>query len=101
MGPTASSGISHRMHGAALSRLNGSTASRAATKDPTWVRWTLTTVALLFLALFLFVPLAAVFSEALRRGIGPYFESLRNPDALAAIRLTLMTALIAVPFNLV
>jgi sulfate transport system permease protein len=66
-----------------------------------FVRWTLTAIALAFLGLFLIVPLAAVFYEALRKGVGVYFESLADPDALAAIRLTLTTAAIAVPLNLV
>ncbi|WP_255218897.1 sulfate ABC transporter permease subunit CysW [Paraburkholderia kururiensis] len=65
-----------------------------------FVRWTLTAVALAFLALFLVMPLAAVFYEALRKDVGVYFESLADPDALAAIRLTLTTAAIAVPLNL-
>jgi sulfate/thiosulfate transport system permease protein len=72
-----------------------------ATNDPAWVRWTLTAVALLFLACFLLLPLAAVFTEALRRGLGAYFAAFKDPDALAAIRLTLLTAAIAVPANLV
>jgi sulfate transport system permease protein len=58
-------------------------------------------LALGFLGLFLFVPLSAVFAEALRRGFGPYFEALRNPDAISAITLTLTVAAIAVPLNLV
>ena len=70
------------------------------TEQP-WVRGLLTGSALLFLAGFLFLPLIAVFTEALRQGVGTYFESLRDADALAAIRLTLLTAAIAVPLNLV
>lgn len=77
------------------------TPARRATHDPPWVRWGLTVATLVFLGLFLFVPLAAVFSEALRHGLGPYFDSFRDPDALAAIRLTATTAAIAVPLNLV
>jgi sulfate transport system permease protein len=65
------------------------------------VRWLLIAVALGFLGLMLFVPLAAVFWEALRKGFGPYLAALAEPDALAAIRLTLLTAAIAVPCNLV
>jgi len=65
-----------------------------------WVRWLLTGIALAFLALFLVVPLVAVFWQALSKGIGFYFESLADPDALAAIKLTLITAAIAVPLNL-
>lgn len=82
------------------SRAPASAASRA-TQDSVWVRWTLTTVALLFLAFFLVLPLAAVFTEALRKGVGVYLEAFKDPDALASIRLTLLTAAIAVPANLV
>jgi sulfate/thiosulfate transport system permease protein len=71
-----------------------------ATTEPTWVRWALIFVALAFVALFLVVPLVAVFVQALAKGVGAYFASFRNPDALAAIRLTLLTAAIAVPLNL-
>jgi sulfate transport system permease protein len=86
---------------ASISRLNRPTTARRPTHDPAWIRWTLTLTALGFLGLFLFVPLAAVFTEALRRGVGPYFQAFRNPDAVAAIRLTLTVAVIAVPLNLV
>ncbi|MDB6164877.1 MAG: sulfate transporter, inner rane subunit CysW [Lacunisphaera sp.] len=72
-----------------------------ATHDPKWVRWTLTGIALLFLACFLALPLAAVFAEALRRGFGPFFAAFKDSDALASIRLTLLTAAISVPANLV
>jgi sulfate/thiosulfate transport system permease protein len=89
------------MAGTAISRMNRPAAGLRVTHDPIWVRWTLTTVALLFLGLFLLAPLAAVFTEAFRRGVGPYLESFRNPDALAAIWLTLTVAAIAVPLNLV
>ena len=70
------------------------------TEQP-WVRWLLTASALSFLAFFLLLPLVAVFTEALRNGFGVYIESLREPDAIAAIKLTLITAAIAVPLNLV
>ncbi|MBV8464462.1 MAG: sulfate ABC transporter permease subunit CysW [Burkholderiales bacterium] len=72
-----------------------------AVNEPAWVRWVLTAVALGFLALFLFLPLASVFTEALRKGWSLYWDALQDPDARAAIRLTLTTAVIAVPFNLV
>jgi sulfate/thiosulfate transport system permease protein len=65
-----------------------------------WVRWLLTGIALVFLALFLVVPLVAVFCQALSKGVAFYFESLADPDAVAAIKLTLLTAAIAVPLNL-
>ncbi len=72
-----------------------------ATGEAAWVRRTLIAVAVLFLTLFLFVPLASVFYEALRKGVQTYWEALIEPDALAAIRLTLTVAAIAVPLNVV
>nr|AUN36284.1 sulfate transport system permease protein CysW [uncultured bacterium] len=75
------------------------TASRRATKDPLWVRVLCIVVALAFLALFLLVPLAVVFAEAFKKGAEVYFASIREPEALLAIRLTAITALIAVPLN--
>jgi len=72
-----------------------------ATAEPVLVRWLLIGVALAFLGIFLFIPLAAVFTEAFRKGLGTYFAALREPDALAAIKLTVIVALIAVPANLV
>ena len=69
--------------------------------EPAAVRWLLIAVAVIFLALFLLVPLAAVFTEALRKGASAYVTALREPDTLAAIRLTVLTAAIAVPLNLV
>lgn len=71
-----------------------------ATEAP-WVRWTLTALALGFMALFLVLPLLAVFAEALRKGWDAYWSALQEPDAWAAVRLTLLTAAIAVPLNLV
>lgn len=66
-----------------------------------WVRWLLIGIALIYLGLFIFLPLAAVFFNALSKGVAVYFQSLNDPDALAAIRLTLLTAVIAVPLNLI
>ena len=77
------------------------TRKRVTTTEAPWVRRTLIGVALFFLLLFLVLPLAAVFTEALRKGAGAYLEALKEPDAWAAIRLTLITAAIAVPLNLV
>ena len=65
------------------------------------VRWTLTACALAFLGLFLVVPLIAVFNEALSKGVRFYLASLADPDARAAIALTLTVAIIAVPSNVV
>jgi sulfate/thiosulfate transport system permease protein len=72
-----------------------------ATQEATWVRWTLTAVALAFLSLFLFMPLVAVFYEGLKKGVEVYLAALVDPDAVAAIKLTLLAAAIAVPLNLV
>jgi sulfate transport system permease protein len=74
---------------------------RVSTTEVSWVRRTLIGIALVFLLLFLALPLAAVFAEALRKGFGAYIDALREPDAWSAIRLTLITAAIAVPLNLV
>jgi sulfate ABC transporter, permease protein CysW len=73
--------------------------ARRATQEPAWARWTLTGVALLFLTFFLLLPLAAVFAEAFRQGVGAYFAAFTDPDAISAIKLTLITAAIAVPAN--
>ncbi len=73
----------------------------AATVEPLWVRALLIGIALAFLTLFLFVPLAAVFAEALKKGWQAYLAAIVEPDALSAVRLTLLTAAIAVPLNLV
>ena len=69
--------------------------------EPAAVRWALTITALLFLGLFLVLPLVTVFIEALGNGVGAYVESIRDPDALAALKLTLIAAAFAVPANLV
>lgn len=71
------------------------------TTEAPWVRRCLIALALVFMFLFLLLPLAAVFTEALRKGWGVYWEALQEPDAWSAIRLTLLTAAIAVPLNLV
>jgi sulfate transport system permease protein len=72
---------------------------RGATEDPPAVRWALTALALLFLAAFVLVPAATVVVEALRDGLALWWEALQDSDALAAIRLTLVVAAIAVPLN--
>lgn len=72
-----------------------------ATLEPVWVRILLLTVALAFVTLFLFIPLVAVFTEALRKGWDVYLASIQEPDAVSAIKLTLIAAAIAVPLNLV
>jgi sulfate transport system permease protein len=70
------------------------------TEQP-WVRWLLTLVALIFLSFFLLLPLLSVFTEAFRGGVKAYLDAFTEPDAWAAIKLTLLVAAIAVPLNLV
>ncbi len=86
-----------------LRNLGSAAPSRAAqaTTEGALVRWSLITIAVLFLGVFLFMPLAVVFASALAKGVSVYFASLHEPDALAAIRLTLIAAGIAVPLNLI
>jgi len=94
------------MAGASANSLAGRLGARQpaalhdATGEAPWVRRTLIAVAVIFLALFLFVPLASVFYEALRKGVQTYWDSLAEPDALSAVQLTLTVAAIAVPLNL-
>ena len=66
-----------------------------------WVRWILIAIALIFIALFIALPLGIVFVNALSKGVGLYLKSLSTPETLAAIRLTVLTALVAVPLNLI
>lgn len=73
----------------------------AATLEPFWVRALLIGIALAFLTLFLFVPLLSVFAEAFKKGWQAYLAAITEPDAVSAIKLTLLTAVIAVPLNLV
>ncbi len=86
-------------------RLPGNPGTRyeasAATREKPWVKRLILGISLSFFALFLLLPLVAVFLEALRKGVDVYLAALTDPDALSAIRLTLLTAAIAVPLNLV
>ena len=75
--------------------------SRDATREPTWVRYTLITIALLFFLSCLILPLILVFVEAFKQGVGVYAQALVHPDTLSAVKLTLLTAVIAVPLNVV
>jgi sulfate transport system permease protein len=84
-----------------FTKYNAKVSKNRATSESLWVRLALITVTLSFLSLFLFVPLAAVFAEALRKGWDTYLSSLINPDAVSAIKLTFVAALISVPLNLV
>ncbi|MEW5755943.1 MAG: sulfate ABC transporter permease subunit CysW [Pseudomonadota bacterium] len=93
------------MAGAVAMHWSGDRAARfeanAATREPRWVRWTILGLALTFFAVFLLLPLIAVFVEALRKGVEVYWAAVIEPDALSAIKLTLIAAAIAVPLNLV
>lgn len=71
------------------------------TSEPGYVRWLLIAVALIFMGLFLVVPLIAVFSEAFSEGIGLFLQAVKEPDTLSAVKLTLLTAAISVPANVV
>ena len=75
--------------------------SREATREVPWVKWTILGISLTFFAVFLLMPLVAVFVEALRKGWETYWSALIHEDALWAIKLTLTAAAISVPLNLV
>jgi sulfate transport system permease protein len=81
-------------------RSRAETAARA-TREPRAVKLLLTAVAVGFVGLFLIVPLVAVFVQAFEKGWAAYAAALREPIALSALRLTLLTAGVAVPLNLV
>jgi sulfate transport system permease protein len=74
-----------------------SSASGVATSESAVVRWVLIGIAVAFLVIFLFFPLAVVFGTAFQKGIAVYFRTFRDPDTQAAIRLTLLAAAISVP----
>lgn len=73
--------------------------SHRGTEESPWVKWSLIAVAGSFLGIFLLLPLINVFAQAFAHGTAKYFESLRHPDTLAAVRLTLLVAAICVPIN--
>ena len=75
--------------------------SRDATREPTWVRYTLIVIALIFFLSCLILPLILVFVEAFKQGVGVYAQALVHPDTLSAVKLTLLTAAISVPLNVV
>lgn len=75
--------------------------SRDATREPTWVRYTLITIALIFFVSCLMLPLILVFVEAFKQGLEVYVQALIDPDTLSAVKLTLLTAAIAVPINVI
>ncbi|MED4886676.1 MULTISPECIES: sulfate ABC transporter permease subunit CysW [Lysinibacillus] len=71
----------------------------AALQEPRVIRYTLTFIALAFLAFFIVLPLASIFITAFQKGVDVYFAAITHPDALAAIKLTLTVVAIAVPLN--
>ncbi|MDP8567238.1 sulfate ABC transporter permease subunit CysW [Methylophilus aquaticus] len=89
------------MHQTQFQQYHGKVALKRATSEPPWVRRLLLALAFAFLGLFLLLPLAAVFSEALRKGWDVYLAAITESDAVSAMQLTLIAALIAVPLNLV
>ena len=76
-------------------------AGKISTTEPAWLRRLLIAIALAWIALFLLLPLVAVFTEALRKGIHAYFNAFDDPNMWSAVRLTLIAAGISVPLNLV
>jgi len=86
---------------APLSGINTTSSRKVRSQtEPALVRWLLISIALIFLTLFLALPLAAVFSQAFEKGLGIYLEALKEPDTLSSIKLTLITAAVCVPLNL-
>lgn len=67
--------------------------------EPTFVKWILISIAFLFLGFLLVLPLITVLVEALSKGVGVYYAAITDPEALSAIRLTLITAVVAVTLN--
>lgn len=89
------------MSGPTYLRTASPTDWRAGTMEPRGVRYLLTAIALLFVAVFLVLPLVAIGIEALRAGWGAYLSAITEADAVSAIKLTLIAAAISVPLNLV
>ena len=80
--------------------MSGIRRHNGALAEATWLRVTLTVVTLLFVGLFLILPLVVVFTEALRRGVLPYFAAIGEPNSISALLLSLKVVGIAVPLNL-
>lgn len=84
-----------------LNQSNSDTRTHPAMDPPFWVNALITLISLTFLGLFIAAPLGIILTEAFRAGLGVWWASISEPDAQAAIRLTLLIAAIAVPLNLV
>jgi sulfate transport system permease protein len=89
------------IHAASSNELSKRLQSRDATKESAPVRVAIIGISLLFFVSCLLLPLILVFVEGFRQGVGVYFQALVHPDTLAAVKLTLLTAAIAVPINVV
>lgn len=89
------------IHAASSNALSERLQSRDATRETPAVRGIILTISLLFFVSCLLLPLILVFVEAFRQGIDVYLEALVNPDTLSAVKLTLLTAAIAVPANVI
>jgi sulfate/thiosulfate transport system permease protein len=101
--PLALPGYAPRIEAFRTASMTSQNATRAADAcaDPTPMRWAITGIAIAFLTVFIVIPLVNVFAQALAKGLGAYFAALANPDAVAAIQLTLAVAAISVGLNLV
>lgn len=84
-----------------MSREHSAVRERDDLQEPAWLRWTLILSAVLVMALLVVMPLLMVLGAAFAEGVGVWFAALREPDALAALKLTLLTAAIVIPLNAV
>ncbi len=83
----------------ASTKKNKAATQSAALQEPRIIRYTLTCIALAFLAFFIVLPLVSIFITAFQKGVDVYFAAITHPDALAAIKLTLIVVAITVPLN--
>jgi sulfate transport system permease protein len=84
-----------------MSFLSAGTRPRQATTEPAWIRWLLISLGLALLGVFLVLPLVSIFMQAFAGGVDTFIAALTDPDAVSAIKLTLLVAAIAVPLNTV
>ena len=83
------------------STVSAAQAANAARRGSPVARGVLITLAWLFFALFLLLPLFIVVSQALKAGVGTFFSAMLEPDALSALKLTVLAVAISVPLNLI
>jgi len=82
-----------------LQQISAPIQTNSNTSEPKWLRFVLISIALIFLGIFLLLPLITIFIQAFDQGVKVYLAAITEPDALAAIKLTLLVAVIAVPLN--